>query len=58
MADNRGLTTRISVANSVDRELWEMLNKLSDETMIPKSRLLDLGMRMVLIKYGKLNDDE
>jgi hypothetical protein len=49
---NRGLKNRIAVSNSVDKELWALLDKLSTDTMIPKSRLLDRAIELVLVEYG------
>ena len=50
--NNRGLTTRMSVSSSVNKELWASLDKLSADTMIPKSRLLDRAIELVLVEYG------
>lgn len=58
MANNRGLKNRISIANSVDKELWALLNKLSDDTMVPKSKLLDRAIELVLIEYGVKRADD
>lgn len=55
--NNRGLKTRTSIGNSVDTALWTLLDELSTETMIPKSKLLDRGMELVLIEYGKIKKD-
>ena len=51
--NKRGLKTRVSVSNSYDKELYEKIKELSKETMVPISRLMDLGMRLVLERYKK-----
>lgn len=50
--NNRGLVNRLPISSSVDKELWETFDKLSVDTMIPKSRLLDRAIELVLIEYG------
>lgn len=50
--NNRGLVNRLPISSSVDKELWETFDKLSTDTMIPKSRLLDRAIELVLIEYG------
>lgn len=50
--NNRGLVNRLPISSSVDKELWEKFDKLSTDTMIPKSRLLDRAIELVLIEYG------
>lgn len=50
--NNRGLKNRIAVSNTIDKELWASLDKLSTDTMIPKSRLLDRAIELVLVEYG------
>jgi|LSQX01.3.fsa_nt_gb hypothetical protein len=50
--NNRGLVNRLPISSSVDKELWEKFDKLSADTMIPKSRLLDRAIELVLIEYG------
>lgn len=49
----RGLKTRTPISNAVDTKLYEQLKKLSDETMIPISRLLDRGIQLVLKEYER-----
>lgn len=44
---------RKRVSSSVDPELWEMLQKLSETTRIPVSRLLDEAIADLLVKHGK-----
>jgi hypothetical protein len=50
---NRGLKTRITISNSIDKELNAKLRKLSDDTMIPMSKLLDKAIRLLLEDYSK-----
>ncbi len=52
--DKRGLRTRKTLSNAIDKELHEKLDQLSKETRIPKSKLLDEAIEMLLEKYGKL----
>jgi hypothetical protein len=47
------LTTRIRIGNAVDKKLFEQLKQLSQETMIPMSKLLDRGIELVLEEYNK-----
>ena len=47
------LTTRIRIGNAIDKKLFEQLKKLSHETMIPMSKLLDRGIELVLEEYNK-----
>lgn len=47
------LTTRVRIGNAVNKELFEKLKQLSEETMIPMSRLLDRGIELVLQEYEK-----
>lgn len=50
---SRGLKTRTPISNAVDTNLYEKLKQLSEETMIPMSRLLDRGIELVLEEYKK-----
>ena len=52
---SRGLKTRTPISNAVDTKLYEQLKILSEETMIPISRLLDKGIELVLKEYKKPN---
>jgi len=51
--DKRGLKTRVTISNSIDKELAAKLQALSDETMVPKSKLLDKAITLLLKEYGK-----
>lgn len=50
---SRGLKTRTPISNAVDTKLYEQLKQLSEETMVPMSKLLDKGIELVLKEYGK-----
>ncbi len=45
------LKNRVRIGNAIDKELFQQLKKLSKETMIPMSRLLDRGIELVLEEY-------
>ena len=49
---SRGLKTRTPISNAVETELFEKLKKLSKDTMIPMSKLLDRGIELVLKEYS------
>lgn len=50
---NRGLKNRVTISNSIDKKLAERLNELSERTMIPKSKLLDKAIKLLLDEYSK-----
>ncbi len=50
---NRGLKNRTPISNAIDTKLYERLQQLSKETMIPISKLLDKGVELILEKYNK-----
>jgi len=52
--NNRGLKNRTAISNAVDATLYNKLKELSEETMIPVSKLLDKAIELVLKEYGKL----
>ena len=49
--NKRGLKNRTPISNAVYTKLYEQLKKLSDDTMIPISRLLDRAIELVLDEY-------
>lgn len=49
----KNLTRRKPLSNSVKVELWHALDRLSKETKINKSILLDEAIELLLNKYGK-----
>lgn len=50
---DKDLKNRIRYSSSFDIELLDGIKKLSKETDIPVSKLLDQGMRLILEKYNK-----
>ena len=48
---NRGLVNRKAFSNSLSNELSEAFNTLHMETKIPKSKLLDEAIELLLEKY-------
>ncbi len=51
MTENRGLVNRTAVSTAIKKELWEALNKLAEDTRIPKSKLLDEAISDLLKKH-------
>lgn len=51
---NNGLTYRTQFTTSAKNELYTKYKKLSAETRIPATRLLDEALTDLLEKYGKL----
>ena len=49
----KDLKNRTPVNCAVDNELNKELIELSKETMIPKSKLLDVAIKLLLEKYKK-----
>ena len=49
--NNRGLKNRTAISNSVNTELLNKLKKLSIETSIPMSKLLDKAIELVLKEF-------
>lgn len=47
------LKNRVRIGNAVDKQLFEKLKQLSEQTMIPMSRLLDRGIELLLEEYKK-----
>ncbi|SFJ92268.1 ribbon-helix-helix domain-containing protein [Thermoflavimicrobium dichotomicum] len=58
MGDDRGLRNRKPLSNAIDKKLWYMLDELSKETRINKSKLLDEAVEDLLKKYGKSLNNE
>jgi len=56
MANDRGLVTRTVMSNSIRNDLADKLKKLSEETRIPKSKLLDEAIELLLAKHKKEQD--
>ena len=49
---------RKQIASTVDPELWEAFRELSEKTRIPASRLLDVAMEDLLLKYKVITHKE
>ena len=49
--NKRGLKNRTPISNAVYTKLYEQLKQLSDDTMIPISKLLDKAIELVLEEY-------
>ena len=50
MASTRGLVSRYPISSSVDKELWNQLKSLNEETKVPISKLLDEAIEDLLVK--------
>ena len=51
LAENRGLKNRKAFSNAIETELYEAFEKLHRETRIPKSKLLDEAIQLLIEKY-------
>lgn len=52
MSENKyGLTNRVRISNAVDKELYAQLKQISDETMIPISKLLDQAIKLLIKEH-------
>lgn len=51
------LVTRTRIGNTVDNKLLDKFKKLSKETKIPMSKLLDEAIELLLNKYKKADQD-
>ena len=47
------LVNRTKFSNSLSNELMDAFNSLAEETQIPKSRLLDRAVELLLLEHGK-----
>jgi len=45
------LKNRVRIGSAIDKELYESLKKLSDETRIPISKLLDEAIQDLIKKH-------
>jgi hypothetical protein len=50
------LKNRERISSSVDPELWNKMQKISSETDIPLSKLLDRAMKEFIEQYGEKED--
>lgn len=48
---NRGLANRRAFSNAIDAKLFDDFTKLAAETKIPKSKLLDEAIELLIKKY-------
>lgn len=46
-------TNRVKQGITIDKDLWEQLNALSEKTMIPKSKLIDKSLSLLFDEYEK-----
>ncbi len=52
MSENKyGLKNRVRISNAIDKDLYEKLQEVSKETMIPVSKLLDKALRLLVKEY-------
>ena len=52
MNENKyGLTNRVRISNAVDKELYAQLKQISNETMIPLSKLLDQAIKLLIEEH-------
>lgn len=56
MTVNRGLKNRKAISTAIDIKLVKALDSLSEETRIPKSKLIDEAIADLLKKHGKSID--
>jgi len=56
MSENKKprLVNRVPLSNAIDKELFGMLHKLTQETRIPISKLLDEAIADLLKKHGNV----
>jgi predicted transcriptional regulator len=47
------MSERVPYATKVDRELRDKLTKLSEDTRIPQSKLVDEALEDLFLKYGE-----
>ncbi|MDK8747725.1 ribbon-helix-helix domain-containing protein [Streptococcus agalactiae] len=58
MAENRGLKNRKTFSNAIDKELSDKFDELSKSTRIPKSKLLDQAIELLLEHYSNKKTKE
>jgi metal-responsive CopG/Arc/MetJ family transcriptional regulator len=47
------LTNRIRFSSTIDRDLADKLKELSDQTMVPQSKLIDKAIQLLLKEYNR-----
>lgn len=51
MGNNRGLVNRTAISNSLRNDIAEKFGELHEKTRVPKSKLLDEAVELLLKKY-------
>jgi hypothetical protein len=54
----KGLVNRRPINNSLDKELYDKFHDLHERTGLPKSKLLDEAVKLVLKKYENMPSKE
>lgn len=52
------LKNRVRTSDSVDKNLYEELKNISKKTKIPRSKLIDEAIELLLTKYEGINKDD
>lgn len=55
MADKRGLKNRTTISSTLKNENYLILKEISEKTMIPISKLLDQGVKLLSEYYSNQN---
>lgn len=53
MSNDRGLKTRVTISNAIDKEIHARLKAYSEKTGIPISKILDKAIAAYLEKVGE-----
>ena len=51
MSQNRGFKNRRAFSNAIDKDLFEVFEQIHVQTRIPKSKLLDEAIQLLVEKY-------
>lgn len=51
VSGNRGLRNRKAVSTSMEPRLYESLNLISEKTRVPKTKLVDEAIEMLVERY-------
>jgi predicted DNA-binding protein len=54
MSGNPSLKNRVAFSNAMAKELYEKFEQLQKDTRIPKSKLFDEAIELLLKKYGRI----
>jgi metal-responsive CopG/Arc/MetJ family transcriptional regulator len=49
----KGMRTRKALGSTIDADLYDELDRLTRDTRIPKSKLLDEAIELLLKHYGR-----